>query len=215
MPSQLTPNVWILTTAPSAAAAATISLICLGETTQFIEVRKPIHILHLPLACSAASPNFHLPKHHERPPLEVNISLDMANLNMINISSLTFHIWLHLEKYQNESQLQHLASIPSIPIGQLYSHMIKGIQHITPFSPEQSTADTDSTWTLFSHTRVCNSYRIAYTSRFGNILLLFLLVSTCQISTLTLTNVMMVLHQISSFNLYNQVPCNIQLWMMM
>ena len=32
--------------------------------------------------------------------------------------------------------------------------MAKGIQHITPFSPEESTGDTDSTWTLLLHTRV-------------------------------------------------------------
>ena len=132
MPSQLGPNVWILTTAPS-AAAVTITLICLGETKQFIEIRKPIHILHLPTACSDTSPNFHLPPQYEGPPLEVNISLDIANLNMINISSINFHIWQHLEKHWNESQLQHLASINSIPVGQLYSHMAKGIQHITPF----------------------------------------------------------------------------------
>ena len=74
---------------------------------------------------------------------EVNISLDMANLHMINISSLNCCIWQHLEKHQNEGQLQHLASIPSVPGGQLYSHMTKGIQHITPFSPEESTGDTD------------------------------------------------------------------------
>ena len=74
MPSQLAPNVWILTTA-SSAAAATITLICPGETTQFIDVRKPIHILCLPTACSATSSNFHLPTHYEGPPLEVNISL--------------------------------------------------------------------------------------------------------------------------------------------
>ena len=78
----------------------------------------------------------------------------MANLHMINISSLGFHIWQHLEKHQNESQLQHLVSIPSVPVGQLYSHMAKGIQHTTPFSPEESTGDTDSIWTLFSHTGV-------------------------------------------------------------
>ena len=78
----------------------------------------------------------------------------MANLYMINISSLDFCIWQHLEKHWNESQVQHLASIPSVPIGQLYSHMAKGIQHITPFSPEESTGDTDSIWTLFSHTGV-------------------------------------------------------------
>ena len=143
MPSQLAPNVWILTMAPL-AAAATITLICPGETTQFIEVRKPIQILCLPTACSAILPNFHLPPCYDGPPLEVNISLDMANLNMINISSINFCIWQHLEKHWNESQLQHLTSIPSIPLGQPYSHMAKGIHHITPFSPVESTGDTDS-----------------------------------------------------------------------
>ena len=132
MPSHLAPNVWILTTAPS-AATTTITLICLGEMTQFIEVRKPIHILCLPTACSATSPHFHLPPHYEGPPLEVNISLDMASLNMINISPMNFHIWQHLEQHENESHLQHLASLPSVPVGQLYSQMAKGIQHITPF----------------------------------------------------------------------------------
>ena len=116
MPLQLAPNVWILTTAPSAVTTK-ITLIWPGETTQFIEVRKPIHVLHLPTACSATLPNFHLPPHYESAPLEVNISLDMENLNMINISSINFHIWQHLDKQWNESQLQHLASIPSVPIG--------------------------------------------------------------------------------------------------
>ena len=85
--------------------------------------------------------------------LEVNISLDVANLNMINISSMNFQVLQHLEKHQNESELQHLASIPSVPVGQLYSHMVKGIQHVTPFT-EESTGDTDSFWILFSHTGV-------------------------------------------------------------
>ena len=73
---------------------------------------------------------------------------------MINISSINFHIWQHLEKQGNESQLQHLASIHSIRVGQLYSHIAKGIQHITPFSPEESTGGTDSIWTPFSPTGV-------------------------------------------------------------
>ena len=144
-------QIWILTTAPS-AAASTITPICLGETIQFIEVKRPNHILCLLTGCSATSPNFCLPPHYEGPPLEVNISLDMVNLNMINISSVNFHIGQHLEKYWNESQLKHLASIPSVPFGQLYPHLAKGFQHITPFSPENSTGDTDSICTLFSHT---------------------------------------------------------------
>ena len=153
MASQLVPGVWILTTAPS-AAVATITLICLGETTLFIEVKRPICILFLPTTYSATSPNLHLPQHYEGPPFEVNISLGMANLNLINISSVNFHIWQHLEKHWNESQLQHLTCIPSIPVGQLYSHMAKDIQHIMPFSHEESTGDTDSIWTLFLHTGV-------------------------------------------------------------
>ena len=79
----------------------------------------------------------------------------MANLNMVNMSSVNFHIWQHLEKHQNETQLHHLASIPSVPVSQLYKLMIDGIHPITPFtSPEESTGDTVSIWTLFSHTRV-------------------------------------------------------------
>ena len=82
--SQLTSNVWILTTLPSATTTA-IRLICPGETSKFITIQKPIHILWLPPACSTTTPNFHLPPHYENSDLEVNISLDMENLNMINI----------------------------------------------------------------------------------------------------------------------------------
>ena len=100
-------------------------------------------------------PNFHLPPHYENSALEVNISLDMANLNMINISPLDFHIWQHLQKHQNKSQLQHLTSIPSVQVDQLYRNMANVIQHITPLtSPEESTGDTTLIWTLFSHTGV-------------------------------------------------------------
>ena len=76
----------------------------------------------------------------------------MANLNMINISSLDFHIWQHLKTHQDESQLQHLASIPPVQVDELYIRMTNGIQPITPFtSPEELTVDTASIWTLFSH----------------------------------------------------------------
>ena len=94
---------------------------------------------------------FHLPPYYENSALEVNISLDMANLNMIIISPIHFQIWQYLEKHQNEGQLQRLASIPSVIMGQLDSHMAKGIQHITPFT-EESAGDRDSIWTLFPYT---------------------------------------------------------------
>ena len=92
---------------------------------------------------------------YEHPALTVNISLDMANLNVVNISSLDFHIWQHLKDHRNETQVHHLFSIPSVPIAQLYKNMISGLKTITHFtSPNESIDDTDSIWTLFSHTWV-------------------------------------------------------------
>ena len=44
IPTQIAPNVWILTSAPSTVTTGII-LICPGETTRFITVQKPIHIL--------------------------------------------------------------------------------------------------------------------------------------------------------------------------
>ena len=77
----------------------------------------------------------------------------MANLDMVNISSLDFCIWQHLEDHKNVTQLQHLAAISSIPVSKIYQHMISGTQHITPLDTvDESTGDTDSIWTLFLHT---------------------------------------------------------------
>ena len=101
----------ILTSAPS-TVTTTITLICPGETTKFITVKKPIHILCLPPACSTTSSHFHLPP-YELPELAVNISLDMANFNMVNISSLDFCIWQHLKDHRNETAspfVQHTLS---------------------------------------------------------------------------------------------------------
>ena len=91
IPSQLAPSIWILTTPPSITTTA-LTLICPGVTSNFVTIQKPIHILQLPPACSASMPNFHLPPHYKNTALEVKISLDMANLNMINISSFDFCI---------------------------------------------------------------------------------------------------------------------------
>ena len=152
--SQITPNIWILTTALS-TPASTITLICPGKAMTFIRVEKPSHILRLLTACSATASHFHLPPRYQNSNLEVNFSLDMANLNMINISSLDFHVWQHLEDHRHETQLQHLATIPLIPVSKIYQHIISGTQHLTPFkSADESTGDTDSIWTLFSHTRI-------------------------------------------------------------
>ena len=145
---------------------------------------------HLGTGPSLQCYNAQLPftHHYENSALEFKISLDIANLNMINILSLDFHIWQDLEEHQNESQLKHLASIPSVPVDQLYRHMVNGIQHITPFtSPEESTGDTDSIWTLFSHTGVyVMAIGLLIPAGLG-IFCCYFLMLTCQISMPTFT----------------------------
>ena len=58
------------------------------------------------MACSATSAHFYLPPRYETPILNVNVSLNMANLQLINITTLHFHIWQHLENNQSDIQLQ-------------------------------------------------------------------------------------------------------------
>ena len=113
----------------------------------------PIHILHLPPPCITTSKHFHLPPCCETHQLTINISLNTANLNVMNISSLEFRIWQHLEDHWNGTQLHHLVNIPSVPIDQLYKINSNG--PITPFIlTNESIDDTASIWTLFSHTGI-------------------------------------------------------------
>ena len=84
LPIQNAPDVWILTT-PLAAPVNTMTLICPEKAMETIILQKPVHILKLPMACSATSPNFYLPPRYETLTLDVNISLNMANFHMINI----------------------------------------------------------------------------------------------------------------------------------
>ena len=57
LPTQITPDVWILTT-PFTAPVNTITLICPEKPMEMIAIQQPIHILKLPMACSATSAHF-------------------------------------------------------------------------------------------------------------------------------------------------------------
>ena len=102
---------------------------------------------------SATSPNFYLPPRYETPTLDVNISLNMANLHMINILAQDFCIWKHLGSNRSDMQLQHLKTIPSVPVHRIYQHLLNNTQTIIPFDTE-STENTASIWTLFAHPRI-------------------------------------------------------------
>ena len=93
MPIQIAPNVWIITTSPS-APQYTLTQVCPREPTHLINVRRPIHThtLELPTACSITSPYFYLPPTYHNPHWAVNISLLSANIHMLKISSSDFHV---------------------------------------------------------------------------------------------------------------------------
>ena len=147
--TQVAPDVWILTT-PVTAPTNTMTLICPEKPMETIPIQKPIHILKLPMACSATSSNFYLPSRYETPTLDVNTSLNMANLHMINISAQNFHIWQHLRSNRSDMQLHPLTTIPSILVHKIYQHLLNSTIPVMPFNTE-STGNTDSLWTLFTH----------------------------------------------------------------
>ena len=149
LPTQVAPDVWILTT-PVTAPTNTMTLICPEKPMETMLIQKPIHILKLPTACSATSSNFYLPPRYETPTLDVNISLNMANLHMLNISAQYFCIWKHLGNSSSDMQLQHLTTIPSILVHKIYQHLLNSTIPVMPFNTE-STGNTDSLWTLFTH----------------------------------------------------------------
>ena len=87
LPTQIMPDVWILITAAT-APVNTITLICPEKPMEINAIQQLLHILKLPTACSATSAHFYLPPRYETPVSNVNISLDMANLQMVNITAL-------------------------------------------------------------------------------------------------------------------------------
>ena len=136
----------MLATAP----VNTMTLICPEKPMDTVPIQQPIHILKLLTACSATSSNFYLPLRYKTSTLDINISLNMANLHMINISAHNFCIWQHLGNNRSNMQLQHLITIPSIPVNKIYQHLLNSTMPIMPFTTE-SSGNTDSIWTLFTH----------------------------------------------------------------
>ena len=149
LPTQITPNVWILAT-PTSAPTDTISLICPEKPMETIPIREPLHVLKLPMACSATSANFYLPPRYETPILNVNVSLNMANLQAINITTLHFRVWQHMGRNHSETELQHLATLPSIPVHKVYQHLLNNSLQLTSFNMKPSE-DTNTLWNLFTH----------------------------------------------------------------
>ena len=107
IPTPITSNLWILTSTAESDSEG-ITIICPDKAPKSIKVQKRIHILCLPPACSVTSQHFHLPPHYENHQMMINISLNTANLNVMNISSPEFWVWQHLEDHWNKTHLHKL-----------------------------------------------------------------------------------------------------------
>ena len=107
------------------------------------------------MACSTTYSNFYIPSRYETPTLDVNISLDIANLQTINILAQDFYIWQYLGSNRSKAQLQHFTTIPSISVHKMYQHLLNNTLPIMPFNMDkEATGHTDSIGALFLHTEM-------------------------------------------------------------
>ena len=65
-----------------------------------------------------------------------NVSLDTANINVINILILDFRIWQHFSSNWTPPHLQKLANVLEVPVTQLYRGMINNSEPIPSFTIE-------------------------------------------------------------------------------
>ena len=73
----------------------------------------------------------------------INISLNTANLNKMNISLPEFQVWQDLEVHWNKTQLHKMADVPTFPVAHLYKHMIDHNRSILVFNlADESIDDT-------------------------------------------------------------------------
>ena len=80
----------------------------------------------------------------------------------------------------NKTKLHKLADVPTVPVAQLYKHVINNNRPIILFDLADTHLDP-----IFSHKDLHYGYRIADTHRIRDILLLLFLVPTCHLSVLT------------------------------
>ena len=94
VPVAVTSSLWIIPSNPK-TLGSTITIICPDEATGTVLLQQPFHILRLSPACSATSRVLLPPPPYEDHTIMMNASLDTANIDAINISTLDFRIWQH------------------------------------------------------------------------------------------------------------------------
>ena len=81
----------------------------------------------------------------------MNASLDTANINAINISTLDFRIWEHFSNSLTKFHLQKLTTVPEVSVTQLYRDMINTSEPIHSFTIKDDDGDSSLIWTTLKH----------------------------------------------------------------
>ena len=89
IPTSIAPNVWIITSL-TAPVPSGFTPICPGKAPRSVIPQTPIHVLQLQPACNTTSQHFHLPPCYESHEITITISLNTANLNIVNILAPEF-----------------------------------------------------------------------------------------------------------------------------
>ena len=155
IPAAVTSNLWIIPT-NSETLGSTITIICPDKATSTVLLKQPFHILRLSSACNATSRYFHLPQHYEDHTMMMNISLDTANINAINISTEDTRIWQHFSGNWTTPHLQILTNVLEVPVAQLYKHMINTSEPVHFFTfNKDDVKDQSLIWTILTHPGTC------------------------------------------------------------
>ena len=122
------------------------------KLTSTVSLQQPFHILKSSPSCSPTSRYFHLPPCYEDHNMMRNVSLDTTNINAINISTLDFRIWQHINSNWTTSHLQKLANVPEVPVTQLYKYMINTSEPVHSFTfNKDDDEDPSLIWTILTH----------------------------------------------------------------
>ena len=79
----------------------------------------------------------------------MNVSLDTADINAIKISTLDFIIWQHFSRNWTPLHLQKLATIPEVPVAQVYRGMTNS-EPIHSFAIKDNE-DPSLIWTILKY----------------------------------------------------------------
>ena len=82
----------------------------------------------------------------------MNISLETANINAINISTPDFRIWSHFNSNWTTPHLQKLTNVPEVPVAQFCKHMINTSEPVYSFAfNKDDDRDLSLIWKILTH----------------------------------------------------------------